>query len=1036
MRRVIGRDNRLNQASQNIGIAGQRLQEATNTLNITNNRAAELSAQLTQDAISSNNAVTESIMATSQANQAGARSKLQGMEQFIKGLSSVDQVIQQRAQQALEQRLNKQKQLEQIETAQAFVEMQQLVSNAPQYINSTSPDNYEQQMHKIVSKYANISPEGAQKIFGEGYTALEQVNKQNFQKTQEGIDQINNALTSQKKQELILKTGGILSRLEKSFGNPQPFIDEFDKELNNFFNQNPNLSPLQAVQLTTTAFEELAKSTRLNDVQRAEVERKLTGSYNFLNQARQAYAQYSDSPELYQTKLYQLAAENDIPYDTALKIADPNQGLKTLRDHLQLQQEVRDLQQNNLLRDFNNQRFNDKYVGYTALLIMNDPQFKASIEANPTSKNNVLYKTAFAVADELSKYEELNRKNSREVQSLQQQLAAWNGTTSKFIAGNGASGQNPMDLIAKFIDLNAASGDTDFIARLEALNSSVPPNPGNPSFTPEQRQQALEQWQQWRQAGAQAINNQISLRQRELQTQANKLERYGILGLDLTDPSVLERVKGEYDALAGEIKAISQQAPQGGVLRGQNGNFNRGDNAPVVNPAFKKITSSLGTQITLPFRPDAEVSISSGYGQPGTGRHGRNRNHGGLDIAAPAGTPIISPVHGEIVNIDLNPNNPTHYGIYMDVKDDATGRIHRFAHMQGSWVQKGDRVTLGQPVGKVGNTGRSTGAHLHWEIRTSVGGRFESTLDVEHLAAELNVDGSITKPRGDNRDWMHNAPNPYVPNQESRSQFANEALPNNALPLKGGLAVLDGLVYSNGNPVGDVTTTYTNSNVMRNSFVNYDLKGFDPKVHNNPDQNHGYAELARNPSKAAKIAEVATRLGIPAIWLADVIAFESGFRPDIDNGYDDDGDGHGYVGLIQFGAAAAKDLGTSPQELKNMDFNTQMEYVYRYLNQPQFRGQLKTVQHTLAAVFGGRGLINKLNKNPSSAYGTGDINISFGNYLKKLGKDAGRQYEIPGLTARRNRASTPIHESYVAGCSVCNALKAANSNIVPHEAQA
>ena len=63
------------------------------------------------------------------------------------------------------------------------------------------------------------------------------------------------------------------------------------------------------------------------------------------------------------------------------------------------------------------------------------------------------------------------------------------------------------------------------------------------------------------------------------------------------------------------------------------------------------------------------------------------------------------------------------------------------------------------------------------------------------------------------------------------------------------------------------------------------------------------------------------------MWLVDVIAFESGFNVRADNGYDPDGDGFGYLGLIQIGKEAAQDLGLTPAEIKRMDFNTYMERV-------------------------------------------------------------------------------------------------------------
>jgi hypothetical protein len=278
--------------------------------------------------------------------------------------------------------------------------------------------------------------------------------------------------------------------------------------------------------------------------------------------------------------------------------------------------------------------------------------------------------------------------------------------------------------------------------------------------------------------------------------------------------------------------------------------------------------------------------------------------------------------------------------------------------------------------------------------------------------------------------------NAYQTDLDQQDTYQQYAIPARALPLDERYSVSDGKLHKEGQPIAKTSVAFNHSNPQRRSFQSYDKTGFNPEVHNNPNNNHGYAILARNPNWNKKLNEVATRLGIPAVWLADVISFESGFSPEIDNGYDDDGDGHGYIGLIQFGAAAAKDVGTTPAALQRMEFEEQMEYVYKYLNLPWFRGRLKSVAHVLGAVFGGPGLLDKLDSNPQRAYRTGDININFGSYLKRLGENVGRQYQIPNLTSRANRMMATVHTRYHKDCPVCNSIAESGTQIYPHEAQA
>ena len=99
--------------------------------------------------------------------------------------------------------------------------------------------------------------------------------------------------------------------------------------------------------------------------------------------------------------------------------------------------------------------------------------------------------------------------------------------------------------------------------------------------------------------------------------------------------------------------------------------------------------------------------VSSHFGKRGI------RNHDGIDIPAPRGTPIVSVDHGVVV---YSNNGIRGYGnmIVIAHSDDI---FTVYAHNRKNIVGKGDRVRKGQLIGEIGNTGRSTGPHLHFEIR-------------------------------------------------------------------------------------------------------------------------------------------------------------------------------------------------------------------------------------------------------------------------------------------------------------------------------
>lgn len=103
--------------------------------------------------------------------------------------------------------------------------------------------------------------------------------------------------------------------------------------------------------------------------------------------------------------------------------------------------------------------------------------------------------------------------------------------------------------------------------------------------------------------------------------------------------------------------------------------------------------------------------VTSGYGYRNSPHGGGHRLHAGLDIAAPRGTPVIAPADGHVVFAGYH----SAYGNLV-VVDHGYGITTKYAHLHRMHVRVGDRVQRGDRVAKVGNTGRSTGPHLHFEV--------------------------------------------------------------------------------------------------------------------------------------------------------------------------------------------------------------------------------------------------------------------------------------------------------------------------------
>ncbi len=117
----------------------------------------------------------------------------------------------------------------------------------------------------------------------------------------------------------------------------------------------------------------------------------------------------------------------------------------------------------------------------------------------------------------------------------------------------------------------------------------------------------------------------------------------------------------------------------------------------------------------LPFlRPVGPARFSSGYGTRKDPKNGRKAFHGGIDFAAPRGTAIYATGAGEVVFSARQRG----YGNLIKIRH-AFGYETVYAHLNRRRVKVGDKVERGDRIGDMGNTGRSTGTHLHYEIRVN-----------------------------------------------------------------------------------------------------------------------------------------------------------------------------------------------------------------------------------------------------------------------------------------------------------------------------
>ena len=138
------------------------------------------------------------------------------------------------------------------------------------------------------------------------------------------------------------------------------------------------------------------------------------------------------------------------------------------------------------------------------------------------------------------------------------------------------------------------------------------------------------------------------------------------------------------------------------------------------DPRFLNLAAALGRMDAMEralaaiptAMPAASMMMSSGFGYRADPFTGAAAMHAGLDFKGAIGTPILAASEGRVVLAGFNGG----YGNSVEIRH-ANGIVTRYAHLSGLNVRKGEMVERGVRVGRMGSTGRSTGSHLHFEVR-------------------------------------------------------------------------------------------------------------------------------------------------------------------------------------------------------------------------------------------------------------------------------------------------------------------------------
>jgi len=120
------------------------------------------------------------------------------------------------------------------------------------------------------------------------------------------------------------------------------------------------------------------------------------------------------------------------------------------------------------------------------------------------------------------------------------------------------------------------------------------------------------------------------------------------------------------------------------------------------------------TKILPVGNPVPGASVSSSFGNRVDPFNRQSAFHAGIDFRAKTGTPVLATGSGKVIKAGRQGG----YGLMVEI-DHGHGLTTRYAHLSRILVKPGSKVKKGQKIGKVGSTGRSTGPHLHYEVRRS-----------------------------------------------------------------------------------------------------------------------------------------------------------------------------------------------------------------------------------------------------------------------------------------------------------------------------
>jgi len=208
-----------------------------------------------------------------------------------------------------------------------------------------------------------------------------------------------------------------------------------------------------------------------------------------------------------------------------------------------------------------------------------------------------------------------------------------------------------------------------------------------------------------------------------LQTSLDQVEGRQLAALNSVEDGMesrVRRMRSVFTDLGLDMAQLQAATPRSGVggpyvpvkLPPDAGAFER--QLYRINITRAQVERLSRTLALVPYRKPVigEVEFTSGFGIRNDPFLGRPAMHTGLDFRAPTGDPVRATANGKVVSSGWAGG----YGRMVEI-DHGNGLSTRYGHLSEIGVKVGDQIKIGQVIGAVGSTGRSTGPHLHYETR-------------------------------------------------------------------------------------------------------------------------------------------------------------------------------------------------------------------------------------------------------------------------------------------------------------------------------